>query len=224
MIDRQLLLKALVRFVAGVVLVGLLVFVPAGTIRYPGGILLMGCLFLPMLVAGVVLLVCSPDLLRRRLSAREEQGEQRAVVAASGLLFVAAFVVAGLSFRFGWLTTPGSVQHGAATVFLFGYALYAEVMRENVYLSRTVEVQDGQRVIDTGLYGSVRHPMYLATLLMFLAMPLMLGSVASFALMLLYVPIIVARIRNEEQVLARGLPGYCEYQRRVRWHLIPFIW
>lgn len=224
MLDRQLLPKALVRFVAGVVLVGLLVFVPAGTIRYPGGILLMGCLFLPMLVAGVVLLVCSPDLLRRRLDAREEQGEQRAVVAASGLLFVAAFVVAGLSFRFGWLTTPGGVQHGAAIVFLFGYTLYAEVMRENVYLSRTVEVQDGQRVIDTGLYGVVRHPMYLATLLMFLAMPLMLGSLASFALMLLYVPIIVARIRNEEKVLAQGLAGYREYQRRVRWRLVPLIW
>ena len=166
----------------------------------------------------------SPELLRKRLSAKEEQGEQKWVVALSGLLFIAMFVVAGLNFRFGWLLMPNWTTYVAAGIFLLGYALYAEVMRENVWLSRTVEVQENQQVIDTGLYGIVRHPMYSATLLLFLSMPLVLNSVWSFALMLLYIPIIVKRIRNEEEVLERDLAGYKEYKQRVRYRLIPYIW
>ena len=224
MVDRRLLVQALVRYVVGAALVALLVFVPAGTIRYPGGLLLMGCLFVPMFIVGIALLLHNPTLLRKRLSAREQESAQRAVVAVSGLMFVTAFIVAGLSFRFGWLTAPGAVQHGAAIVFLFGYMLYGEVMRENTYLSRTVEVQRGQRVIDTGLYGVVRHPMYLATILMFLSMPLMLGSWVAFLIMLPYIPLMAARATNEEKVLARGLTGYQAYQKRVRWRLVPFVW
>lgn len=222
--DTQLLKEALVKFFVGLVVVGLLVFVPAGTIRYPGGLLLMGCLFVPMFVAGFVLLAVNPQLLRSRLNAREEQGDQRMVVALSGILFLVVFVVAGLSFRFGWLTVPGSVQRVAAAIFLVAYVLYAEVLRENTYLSRTIEVQEGQKVIDTGLYGIVRHPMYAVTTWLFLAMPLMLGSFVAFALMLLYLPIIVKRIAGEERVLARELPGYEDYLTRVRWRLLPFVW
>ena len=220
----QLLKEALIKFFAGFVIVGLLVFVPAGTLRYPGGLLFMGCLFVPMFVAGLVMLARNPRLLRSRLDAREEQGDQRTVVALSGILFMAVFVVAGLSFRFGWLTVPGSVQHAAAIVFLAAYALYGEVLRENTYLSRTIEVQEGQKVIDTGLYGIVRHPMYAVTTWLFLAMPLMLGSLAAFAIMLLYLPIIVRRIIGEERVLARDLPGYEDYLSRVRWRLLPRVW
>ena len=222
--DRELFKQAMVKVLGGILLVGLLLFLPAGSLHYRQAWLLMGVLFVPMLAAGFVMLFKSPELLRKRLSAKEEQGEQRTVVALSGLLFIAAFVLAGLNWRFGWLILPGAVSWAAALVFLLGYVLYAEVLRENVWLSRTVEVQEGQKIIDTGLYGLVRHPMYMSTLLLFLSMPLILGSLYSFILMLLYVPIIAKRIRNEEQVLEQGLAGYADYKRRVRYRIIPFVW
>ena len=222
--DRELFKQAMVKVLGGILLVGLLLFLPAGSLHYRQAWLLMGVLFVPMLAAGLVMLFKSPELLRKRLSAKEEQGEQRTVVALSGLLFIAAFVLAGLNWRFGWLILPGAVSWAAALVFLLGYVLYAEVLRENVWLSRTVEVQEGQKIIDTGLYGLVRHPMYMSTLLLFLSMPLILGSLYSFLLMLLYVPIIAKRIRNEEQVLEQGLAGYADYKRRVRYRIIPFVW
>ena len=222
--DRELFKQAMVKVLGGILLVGLLLFLPAGSLHYRQAWLLMGVLFVPMLAAGFVMLFKSPELLRKRLSAKEEQGEQRTVVALSGLLFIAAFVLAGLNRRFGWLILPGAVSWAAALVFLLGYVLYAEVLRENVWLSRTVEVQEGQKIIDTGLYGLVRHPMYMSTLLLFLSMPLILGSLYSFLLMLLYVPIIAKRIRNEEQVLEQGLAGYTDYKRRVRYRIIPFVW
>ena len=208
----------------GLLLVGLLLFVPAGTFAFPQAWLFICILFVPMFVAGIWLMLKSPELLRKRLSAKEEQNEQKWVVALSGLLFIAMFVVAGLNFRFGWFLMPNWTTNVAAGVFMLGYALYAEVMRENVWLSRTVEVQQDQKVIDSGLYGIVRHPMYSATLLIFLSMPLVLNSVWSFALMLLYIPIIVKRIRNEETVLEKDLAGYTEYKLRVRYRLVPFIW
>ncbi|MCR4576408.1 MAG: isoprenylcysteine carboxylmethyltransferase family protein [Clostridiales bacterium] len=222
--DKKLLTKALAGFLAGLAIVGILLFVPAGTLKYPGAWLLIGILFVPMCLAGLVMLKKSPELLRKRLSAKEEQGEQKTVVFLSGLMFLAAFVLAGLDFRFGWTALPVWVKWAAAGVFLAGYALYAEVLRENAYLSRTVEVQENQKVIDTGLYGIVRHPMYMSTLAMFLTMPLVLGSLISFVVMLMYIPIIVKRILNEEQVLKTGLTGYTEYMRKVRYRLIPFVW
>ena len=222
--DLELFKQAMVKVLGGMLLVGLLLFLPAGSLHYRQAWLLMGVLFVPMLAAGFVMLFKSPELLRKRLSAKEEQGEQRTVVALSGLLFIAAFVLAGLNRRFGWLILPGAVSLAAALVFLLGYVLYAEVLRENVWLSRTVEVQEGQKIIDTGLYGLVRHPMYMSTLLLFLSMPLILGSLYSFILMLLYVPIIAKRIRNEEQVLEQGLDGYRDYKRRVKYRMIPYIW
>lgn len=222
--DRELLKQALVKLLAGVLLVGLLLFLSAGTFHYPQGWLLMAVLFVPMLCAGFVMLYKSPELLRRRLNAREQEMEQKTVIALSGLMFIAVFVLAGLSFRFGWLMLPMWVSYLAALLFLFGYALFAEVLRENEYLSRTVEVQEGQQLVDTGLYGVVRHPMYMSTLVLFFAMPLVLGSVLSFAVMLLYLPIISARMRNEEEVLEQGLPGYREYKQRVKYKVIPYLW
>ena len=220
----KLFIQALTKFLAGLLLVGLLLFLPAGTFAYWQAWLFIGILFGPMFIAGIVLMVRQPDLLRKRLSAKEEQNEQKRVVALSGLLFVAMFVVAGLNFRFGWLLLPEWTTYVAAVIFLISYALYAEVMRENVWLSRTIEVQENQQVVSTGLYGVVRHPMYSATLLLFLSMPLVLNSVFSFMLMLLYIPVIALRIRNEEQVLERELNGYAEYKQRVRYKVIPFIW
>ncbi len=222
--DRALFRQAIIKFSGGLLLTGTLLFLPAGSFAFRQAWLLLGVLFVPMLAAGSVMLFKSPELLRKRLSAKEEHGEQRTVVALSGLLFTAAFVLAGLNWRFGWFVLPDAVSWAAALVFLLGYALYAEVLRENVYLSRTVEVQEGQKVIDTGLYGVVRHPMYMSTLLLFLSMPLILGSPISFLLMLLYIPIIAKRIRNEEQVLERGLEGYADYKRRVKYRMIPCVW
>lgn len=220
----KLFIQALTKFLMGLLLVGLLLFLPAGTFAYPQAWLFTGILFVPMFIAGIWLMCRQPELLRKRLSAKEEQSEQKRVVALSGLLFIAMFVVAGLNFRFGWLLLPDWTTYAAAGIFMLGYVLYAEVMRENVWLSRTVEVQENQQVIDTGLYGIVRHPMYSATLIIFLSIPLVLNSVWSFALMLLYIPIIVKRIRNEEEVLERDLAGYKEYKQRVRYRLIPFVW
>ena len=222
--DSKLFVKAITKFLSGLILVGLLLFLPAGTFAYPQGWLLMGILFVPMFIAGLIMMKKSPELLRKRLNVKEEQAEQKAVIALSGLMFLASFIIAGLNFRFGWIRLPLWVSYAAALLFLAGYVLYAEVLRENVWLSRTVEVQENQRVIDTGLYGIVRHPMYMSTLILFLAMPLVLGSVISFVIMLLYIPIIAKRIRNEEQVLENGLEGYAEYRKRVRYKVIPFVW
>ena len=214
----------MVKFACGLLLVGALLFLPAGTWDFWQAWLLLGILFVPMFIAGLVMMKKSPDLLRKRLNAREEQAEQKTVLLLSALMFTAAFILAGLNRRFGWIVLPDWVPWAAAAVFLMGYALYAEVLRENAYLSRTIEVQENQQVIDTGLYGVVRHPMYMTTLLLFLAMPLVLGSVISFVIMLAYIPIIAKRIRNEEAVLEDGLNGYREYKRKVRYKVIPFVW
>ena len=222
--DSKLFVKAITKFMSGLILVGLLLFLPAGTFAYPQGWLLIGILFVPMFIAGLIMIKKSPELLRKRLNVKEEQAEQKTVILLSGLMFLASFIIAGLNFRFGWIRLPLWVSYAAALLFLAGYVLYAEVLRENVWLSRTVEVQENQKVIDTGLYGIVRHPMYMSTLILFLAMPLVLGSVISFVIMLLYIPIIAKRIRNEEQVLENGLEGYAEYRKRVRYKVIPFVW
>ena len=222
--DKNLFIAALAKFAAGFVIVGLLLFVPAGTIAWWQGWLFMGILFAPMFIAGLVMMAKAPDLLRKRLSADEDESEQKTVQALSALMFIAAFVVAGLGLRFGWAMLPDWASWVGAVVFLAAYALYAEVMRENAYLSRTVEVQEGQHVVDTGLYGIVRHPMYSTTLLLFLSIPIVLGSPFSFVIMLVYLPIIAKRIRNEEQVLAAGLEGYREYMDRVKWRLVPHVW
>lgn len=222
--DGELFRSALLKFAGGLLLVGLLLFLPAGSFAYWQGWLLIGILFAPMFAAGLVMMAKNPELLRRRLKAKEEQGEQKRVIALSGLMFVTSFVLAGLNHRFGWLILPRWVVWTAAGLFLLAYVLYAEVLRENVWLSRTVEVQEHQQVVDTGLYGVVRHPMYAATVLLFLAMPLVLGSVSSFAVMLLYLPLIGRRIRNEEAVLEQGLEGYAAYKERVKYRLIPGIW
>ena len=221
---KALFIRAISRFSAGLLLVGGLLFIPAGTWCYPQGWLLILILFFPMFIAGLVMMKKNPELLKKRLNVREEETEQRQVILLSGIMFLAAFITAGLSFRYKWLMLPAPVSVIGAIVFLAAYALYAEVLRENTYLSRTVEVQDQQKVIDTGLYGVVRHPMYMATLFLFLAMPLVLGSVISFVIMLAYIPIIIKRIRNEEVVLAEGLHGYREYMEKVKYRLIPFVW
>lgn len=220
----KLFFEAIVKFLLGVVLVGLLVFLPAGSFAFLPGWIFMGVLFIPMFFAGIVMMVKSPSLLKSRLDAKEKEGEQRTVVALSGLMFLGGFITAGLNYRFGWVTLPLWVSVTAAGVFLIAYVLYAEVLRENAYLSRTVRVQEGQTVVDTGLYGIVRHPMYAVTLLLFLAIPWILGSLLSFPLFLLYPFLIVKRIRNEEKVLTEELPGYREYTEKVKYRLIPFLW
>ena len=222
--SRELFMRAISKFFAGLLLVMLLLFVPAGTMHYPQAWLLLGILFVPMFITGFVMMYRNPELLKKRLSAKEQESEQRTVILFSGIMFLAAFISAGLSFRFGWLMLPLRVSIIASVVFLIAYAVYAEVLRENTYLSRTIEVQEDQKVIDTGLYGIVRHPMYTATVFLFLSMPLVLGSVISFVIMLCYIPIIIKRIRNEVLVLKEGLPGYREYIKKVKYRLIPFIW
>jgi protein-S-isoprenylcysteine O-methyltransferase Ste14 len=222
--DLKLFTQAVFKFLGGLLIVGLLLFLPAGTFVWRQAWLLLGILFVPMFIAGLIMMKRAPDLLRKRLDAKEEEKEQKTVIVLSGLMFLAAFIVAGLNFRFRWIVLPVWVSWAAAVLFLLAYVLYAEVLRENVWLSRTVEVQENQKVVDTGLYGIVRHPMYMTTLLLFLSMPLVLGSVISFVIMLLYIPIIAKRIRNEEQVLEGGLEGYAEYKKRIRYKVIPFVW
>lgn len=219
----KLLFKTLTKFLMGLVLVGVLLFLPAGDFRYMNGWLFIGLLFIPMLILGIVLFLKSPELLEKRLNAKEGEKTQKGVVAASGLLFVAGFIVAGLDFRFGWSSVPVSIEIISSVILLIAYALYAEVMRENAYLSRTIEVQENQRVVDTGLYGIVRHPMYAVTLWLFLAIPLVLGSWWSLLCFLPYVIVIIVRIQNEEKVLEVGLEGYKEYKKRVKYRIIPFI-
>lgn len=220
----KLLLSALIKFFCGVVLVGLLIFLPAGTIFYANGWLFMGLLFTPMLAAGILMLCKSPDLLEKRLDGKEKQGKQKSVVALSGLMFLGGFLVAGLDFRFSWSQMPHWVVIMGSVLLLAAYGMYAEVMRENAYLSRTVKVEDGQRVVDTGLYGIVRHPMYMATVLLFLMIPLILGSWYALIVFAFYPAIIILRLKEEEQLLSRELPGYEEYKKRVKYRLIPFVW
>ena len=222
--DHKLFSQAMIKFFGGLLVVGLLLFLPAGTFLFWQAWLLIGILFVPMFAAGLIMMRSSPELLRKRLNAKEKETEQKGVIVLSGMMFFAAFVLAGLNFRFRWIVLPAWVSWASAAVFLAAYALYAEVLRENVWLSRTIEVHENQKVIDTGLYGVVRHPMYMTTLFLFLSMPLVLGSVISFAVTLLYIPIIAKRIRNEEQVLENGLDGYAEYKKRVRYKVIPFVW
>ena len=221
---KNLAARAVSKYLAGLVMVALLLFVPAGSLAYPNGWLFISLLFIPMLVLGFVLLFKAPELLEKRLNAKEEQGEQRKVVGLSALLFLAGFVIAALDFRFGWSQLPGWLVLAASAVLLLSYGMYAEVMRENAYLSRTVEIQENQKVIDTGLYGIIRHPMYTSTILLFLSIPLVLGSGIAFLLFLAYPVRIAKRIRNEEQVLEEGLAGYREYKQKVKYRLIPFIW
>ncbi len=220
----KLFISAILKFSLGAVLVGLLIFLPAGTFAYFNGWLFMGILFIPMFLAGLVMMAKNPKLLQSRLDAKEKETEQSLVVKLSGLMFLAGFIVAGLGVRFGWYMLPKPVVIASAVVFLIAYILYAEVLRENTYLSRTIEVQEGQKVIDTGLYGIVRHPMYSVTLLLFLSMPLVLGSIYSFVIFLAYPFIIAKRIKHEEEFLERELNGYTEYKQKVKYRLIPFIW
>lgn len=220
----KLFAGALAKYLLGIVLVGLLIFLPAGSLTFWSGWLLMGILFVPMFFAGIVMMRKNPALLESRLNAKETQREQSTVVKLSGLMFLAGFVVAGLGFRFHWYMLPMGVSIGAAVLFLLAYALYAEVLRENTYLSRTITVQQGQTVIDTGLYGIIRHPMYSVTLVLFLSMPIVLGSVYAFLIFLVYPFIIAKRIRHEEELLEKELSGYREYKQKVKFRLIPFIW
>ena len=220
----NLFAQALGKFFLGVKLLGVLIFLPAWSLHFWQGWLLMGILFVPMFIAGLIMLWKNPDLLRKRLNAKEKEAEQKTVVKLSGLLFIAAFIVAGLNWRFGWCVLPDWAVWVAAGLFIASYLLYAEVLRENTYLSRTIEVQENQKVIDTGLYGIVRHPMYMATTVLFLAMPLVLASPISFLIMLGYIPVIAKRIKNEEEVLEKGLEGYSDYKKKVRYRMIPLIW
>lgn len=220
----KLIMNALIKYIVGLIMVGLILFLPAGTLEYWNGWLFIGLLFIPMFFLGVILLWKAPALLEKRLSTKEKEGTQQKVVALSGLLFLIGFVAAGLDFRFGWTRVPVWVVIAASVILLVSYGLYAEVMRENAYLSRTVEVQENQKVVDTGLYGVVRHPMYAVTILLFLSFPLVLGSWIGFVLFLHYPILIAARIKNEEMVLEQGLEGYTEYKKRVKYRILPFVW
>ena len=222
--DTKLLTTALIKVISGFLIMALLIFLPAGTLAYAQGWILLAILFIPMVIAGFVMFFKNPDLLRKRLNAKEEQAEQKTVVLLSAAIFIAVFILAGLNYRFEWCILPMGASIAGAAVFIAAYIMYAEVIRENTYLSRTIEVQEGQKVVDTGLYGIVRHPMYTSTIFLFLAMPIVLGSLISFAVMLLYIPIIAKRIKNEEQVLEQGLPGYTEYKQKVRYRLFPRLW
>ena len=221
---KKLFAQAISKYLLGVFLVGTILFLPAWSFSYWNAWLFMGILFVPMFIAGIVMLGKNPELLQKRLDAKEKEAEQKSVVASSGLMFLASFIVAGLDWRFGWTNMPNWMVWAATGLFLLSYVLYAEVLRENTYLSRTIEVQENQKVIDTGLYGIVRHPMYMATMILFLTMPLVLDSLYSFIIMLVYIPIIAKRIRNEEKVLEESLPGYKEYKQKVKYKVIPFIW
>ena len=220
----KLLINALTKFLCGLLLVGLLIFFPAGTLGYTCGWLFMGLLFVPMLIAGFVMFFKSPDFLAKRLDVKEKQKAQKGVVALSGLMFVVGFVVAGLDYRFGWSKMPLTVTVAASALFVAAYILYAEVMRENAYLSRTIQVEEGQKVVDTGLYGIVRHPMYMATILLFLMIPIVLGSWYALIAFAFYPAIIIVRLKDEEDLLTRELPGYAAYKQKVKYRIIPFVW
>ena len=221
---KNLLIQAIIKFLCGALIVGLLIFLSAGTLDFWNGWLFMGVLFVPMFIAGIIMLFKSPELLRKRLNAKEESEEQKQVILYSGLMFILGFVLAGLNYRHEWIILPDIVVIIASIIFLISYILYAEVLRENEFLSRTIEVQENQIVVDTGLYGIVRHPMYMVTIFLFLSMPLILGSIISFLIFLIYPIVIVKRIKNEEKFLEQNLQGYTEYKQKVKYRLIPFIW
>ena len=220
----KLFIKAITRYILGIILVGLLLFIPAWTFKYWNAWLFMGLLFIPMFIAGIILMIKNPKLLKERLDAKEKEKDQKVVIMLSGLMFLLGFVIAGLNYRFSWITIPNIVIIIASVLFIVSYILYAEVLRENTYLSRTIKVQENQKVVDTGLYGIVRHPMYSITLILFLTMPLILGSLISFIIFLAYPFIIVKRIKNEEEILTKELKGYKEYKKKVKYKLLPFIW
>lgn len=222
--DIKLFFQAIIKFILGVLVIGLLLFIPANTVHYWNGWLFMGILFVPMFIAGIVLMIKNPELLRKRLNAKEKENEQKQVIAVSGLMFLVGFIIAGLNYKYNWIVIPNVAVIISAVLFIVAYILYAEVLRENTYLSRTIEVQENQKVIDTGLYGIVRHPMYAVTILLFLTMPLILGSIISFVIFLIYPVIISKRIRNEEEILEKDLVGYAEYKKKVKYKVIPFIW
>lgn len=221
---KKLFIQAVLKFLLGVIIIGLLIFIPAGTIKYINGWIFMGILFIPMLIAGIIMMIKNPKLLKSRLDAKEKQKEQNIVIKLSGLMFIAGFIIAGLDFRYSWLKLPSFISYIAIALFLLSYIMWAEVLRENTFLSRTIKVTENQKVIDTGLYGIVRHPMYSATLILFLSMPLVLGSLISFFVFLLYPILIIVRIINEEKFLEKELNGYIDYKKKVKYRLIPFIW
>lgn len=222
--NKKLFMEAIIKYLMGVLIVGALLFIPANSLKYTNGWLFMGLLFIPMFIGGIILMIKNPELLKRRLNAKEKAGEQKIVVLLSGIMFTLGFIVAGLNYRYNWIVIPKIVVIISSIIFIISYILYAEVLRENVYLSRTIEVTKNQKVIDTGLYGIVRHPMYLITIILFLSIPLILGSAIAFAIFLIYPAIIVKRIKHEEKILVKELPGYKEYQQKVKDRLIPFIW
>ena len=224
MMKIKLFIQAIIKFTLGITIIGILIFAPAQTINYWNGWLLMGLLFIPMFIAGIIMIIKSPNLLEKRLNAKEKEKEQKKVILYSGLMFLSGFIIAGLNYRYNWIMIPNIVVIISSIIFILAYIIYAEVLRENEYLSRTIEVQENQKVIDTGLYGIVRHPMYGATILLFLTMPLILGSIISFVIFLIYPFIISKRIKNEEEVLERELVGYTEYKNKVKYKMIPFIW
>ena len=222
--DKKLFFQAIIKFLSGLLIVGLILFVPAGTLNFWNGWLFIGLLFIPMFIAGIILMIKNPELLRKRLNAKEKETEQKQVILFSGIMFLSGFIIAGLNYRYSWITISNTIVLVASIVFVIAYILYAEVLRENAYLSRVIEVQENQKVIDTRLYGIVRHPMYGATILLFLAMPLILGSIISFVIFLIYPIIIAKRIKNEEIVLEKELKGYIEYKDKVKYKVLPFIW
>ena len=220
----KLFFEAIIKFLLGIVLVGLLIFIPAGTINYLKGWIFMVVLFIPMFIVGIIMMIFNPRLLASRLNAKEKQKEQGIVIKLSGLMFIIGFIIAGLDFRFNWFQLPIEVTYIASIIFIIGYLIFAEVLRENTYLSRTIKVDKDQQLIDKGLYGVIRHPMYFATILLFLSMPLILGSIFSFVIFLIYIPLIAIRVVNEEKVLEKELNGYLEYKKKVKYRIIPFIW
>ena len=222
--DKKLFFQAITKFLLGVLIIGALLFIPAGTMEFWNGWLFMGLLFIPMFIVGIILMLKNSELLRKRLDAKEKENDQKQVILLSGLMFLSGFVLAGLNYRFNWIEMPNIVVYISSILFIISYVLYAEVLRENTYLSRTIEVQENQKVVDTGLYGIIRHPMYAVTILLFLSIPLVLGSIISFIIFLIYPLIIVKRINNEECVLEKELKGYSEYKRKVRYRIIPFVW
>ena len=222
--DKKLFIQAITKFIVGFIIIALLLFIPAGTLNYWNAWIFICILFLPMFIVGIILMIKSPDLLRKRLNSKEKESEQGILLIIGGVMFICGFVVSGLNYRFEWIILPKMIVFIATSIFLFGYVLYVEVLRENMYLSRIIEIQENQKVIDTGLYSIIRHPMYLSTILLFLSIPLVLGSLFSFLIFLIYPVIIARRIRNEEQVLEEGLKGYLEYKKKVKYRVIPFIW
>ena len=222
--DIKLFMQAIIKYFFGVIIIGALLFIPAGSLTYINGWIFMGLLFIPMFIAGIVLMIKNPDLLKKRLNAKEKENEQKQVILLSGLMFLSGFIIAGLNYRFNWISISNIIVIISSIIFIISYILYAEVLRENTYLSRTIEVQENQKVIDTGLYGIVRHPMYAVTVFLFLSIPLVLGSIISFLIFLIYPFIIAKRIKNEERVLEKELSGYKEYKKKVKYKMIPFIW